>query len=129
MNDDPLGRRGPADPPPSDAWIETRAGGLFFVNALLVAPLGVALFPWLLGVLARATGVVRGASPILDTIPTMAWYFLPRLGWLALPAAWLAWRGLAVVDRAGPRRWLRVFLAAHVATVAAAMARWVGLLG
>lgn len=121
--------RSPPDLPPPEAWIETRAGGLFFVNALLIAPAALALLPWLLGALARAAGVVRGASPVLDTIPTMAWYFIPRLGWLALPAAWLAWKALAVVDRAGPRRWLFLFLGVHLATVGLTVARWTGLLG
>lgn len=129
MTDDADVDRSPVERPPSEPWIETRPGGLFFVNALLVAPAGVALLPWLLGALARATGVVRGASSVLDTIPTMAWYFLPRLGWLALPAAWLAWRALGVVDRAGPRRWLLLFLAVHLATVVLTVARWLGIVG
>lgn len=129
MTDDVAGGRSPADLPPPEPWIETPAGGLFFVNALLVAPAAMALLPWLLGAIARAAGVVRGASPVLDTIPTMAWYFLPRLGWLALPAAWLAWKGLRTVARPGPRRWLLLFLVVHLATAGLTLARWVGALG
>lgn len=126
--DDPEDRT-PPDLPSPEAWIETRAGGLFFVNALLIAPAAVALLPWLLGALARAMGVVRGAAPVFDTIPAMAWYFLPRLGWLALPAAWMAWKGLAVVDRARPRRCLLLFLGVHLVTVGLTVARWTGILG
>ncbi|MGD2068837.1 MAG: hypothetical protein PVI57_09225 [Gemmatimonadota bacterium] len=117
------------DPGPSDGdhapWIETRAGSLFFLNALLVAPAAMALVPLGLGAALRGLGVLVGPSPLFDTIPRVARYFAPRLGWLAAPAAVVAWKGLGVVDRKGPRRALIVFLVAHVATVAYTVWRWV----
>lgn len=117
------------DPGPSDGprtpWIETREGGLFFVNALLVAPAVMALVPLGLGATLRALGVLVGPSPLFDTIPRMAGYFAPRLGWLAAPAALVAWKGLAEVERKGPRRALALFLGVHVVTLACTVWLWV----
>ena len=106
-------------------WIETRAGGLFFVNALLVTPAAVVLFPLAMGALLRAAGVIQGPSRVFDTIPAMADYFVPRVGWLAIPAAWVAWKGLRAVERPGFRAALAVFLGVHLATVAWTLWRWV----
>lgn len=115
----------PTPPPrPDTPWIETRAGGLFFVNVLLVTPAAVALLPLVLGGLLRAAGILEGPSRVFDTIPAMADYFVPRLGWLAAPAAWVAWKGLRLVDRPGPRAALFVFLAVHLATVLYTLIRW-----
>lgn len=129
MTEDPLEGRSPRDLPPGERWVETRPGGLFFASALLVAPAAMAVLPWLLGEVGRSVGVIEGPARLLDTIPTMAWYFVPRLGWLALPAAWLTWTALRAVDRRGPRGWLVVFLVVHLSTLGLAVARWIGAIG
>lgn len=112
--------------PAADPWIETPAGGLFFVNALLVAPLGTTLVPLALGAILRGVGLVHGPSPVLDTIPTVAAWAAPRIGWLAAPAAWLTIRNLRMVERPGPRRWLLLFLAGHVFVLGWTVAAWLG---
>lgn len=115
----------PSKPRPSP-WIETPQGGLFFVNVLLITPLAVILLPLVVGALLRTAGLIQGPSRIFDTIPFLAWHFAPRLGWLAAPAAWLAWRTLRMVERKGPRLTLAVFLALHMCTVAYTVYRWSG---
>lgn len=116
----------PAETPRSDTpWIETRAGGLFFVNVLLVTPAAVVLFPLAAGALLRAMGVLEGPSRMLDTIPMLAAYFLPRVGWLGAPAAWFAWRSLREIRRPGARMAMVFFLAVHLATLTYTVWRWV----
>lgn len=125
-NDAPRPDPSHADGPDDQPWIETRAGGLFFVNALLVAPVGIVLVPVLFGALVRWLGWVQGPSAMLDTIPAVAWYFAPRVGWLAAPAAWLAWKGRGVTERRWPRIWLTVFTGLHLAVLAFTVWRWFG---
>lgn len=107
-------------------WVETRAGGLFFVNAVLAAPVLMALYPWALRWALRAAGVLDRPSRILDPVPAVADHFIPVLGWLAVPAAWLVVKNLRVVDRPWARRALWVFLAVHAGTVAYTVARVMG---
>lgn len=111
---------------PDTPWIETREGGLFFLNTLAVTPTAVVLFTLLLGLALRAAGLLEGPSRMVDTIPRMAHYFAPRVGWLALVGVWLSWKALAVVARRGARFWLTIFLMIHVGTVAYTVMRWRG---
>lgn len=114
------------EPAPEEPWIETRAGGLFFLSALLVAPALVVLVPLLAGALFRALGLIEGPSRMFDTIPRLARYFAPWVGWLAAPAAWGAWYALRAQERRGPKVWLTIFLGLHVGTVSYVVWRWVG---
>lgn len=107
-------------------WVETRAGGLFFVNAVLVAPVVMALYPWALRWTLRAAGILDRPSRILDPVPAVADHFIPVLGWLAIPAAWLVWKNLAIVDRAWARRALWAFLVVHAGTLVYTVSRFVG---
>lgn len=118
---------GPGPRPADDLpWIETRGGGLFFANVLLVTPIAVALFPLLLGALLRTTGSLQGPSPMFDTIPTVAAWAAPGVGWLAAPAAWFAGWSRSQVERRGARAWLAVFLFLHLLTLAYTVWRWLG---
>lgn len=108
----------------STPWVETRAGGLFFVNALLVAPMFMVLYPWTLRWLLRITGVMNRPSRILDPVPAVADYVIPVLGWLAIPAAWLVWKNLGIIDRVWARRALWVFLITHCGTVVYTVTRF-----
>ncbi len=104
--------------------METPAGGLFFLNAVLVAPIGVVLFPLLLGWLLRGIGVVQGVSPLLDPVPAVAAYWGPWIGWLAAVPLALTIKNLTMVDRPGPRAWLVVFLLAHVGVLCWTAVQW-----
>jgi hypothetical protein len=64
---------------------------------------------------------------MLDTVPQVADHLLPRVGWLAAPAASAAWKTLGIVERRGPRVWLGVFLAVHLTTLAYTVWRWAGV--
>ena len=117
----------PEIPPAAEhPWIETRAGGLFFVNAVLAAPVLMALYPWTIRWVLRVTGVLNRPSRILDPVPAVADHVIPVLGWLAIPAAWLVVRNLRIIDRTWARRALWVFLAVHVGTVVYTVLRVVG---
>ena len=76
------------DPVPGAPWVETRAGGMFFVNAILVAPIYMALYPWTLRWLLRTAGILNRPSKVLDPVPAVADHVIPILGWLSIPAAW-----------------------------------------
>lgn len=107
-------------------WVETRAGGLFFVNAVLAAPALMTLYPWTLRWMLRAAGVLDRPSRVLDPVPAVAAHVAPVIGWLALPAAWLVWRNLRMVDRRWARVLLWIFLALHLGTVGYTISRWLG---
>jgi hypothetical protein len=90
---------------------------MFFVNAILVSPIFMALYPWTLRWLLRVTGVLNRPSRILDPVPAVADHFIPVLGWLTIPALWLLWTNLKIADRPWPRRLLWLFMAAHLGTL------------
>jgi hypothetical protein len=108
----------------ADPWVETRPGGLFFVNALLVAPVLMVLYPVLLRWLLGALTGFDGPSPILDPVPLVAAYVAPVVGWLALPAAGLVIWNLGTVDRRWARGLLWLFLATHVGVLVYTLGRW-----
>ena len=113
-------------PAAESPWVETRAGGLFFVNAVLAAPALIALYPWTIRWLLRAAGILNRPSRILDPVPAVANHVIPILGWLAIPAAWLVIRNLRDIDRVWARRALWLFLALHVGTVVYTVLRVAG---
>jgi hypothetical protein len=108
-----------------EPWIETRPGGLFFINAVLVSPIFMALYPWTLRWILQGMGIIDRPSRILDPVPAVAAHFAPFLGWLSIPAAWLVWKNLKEVDRPWARVALWAFLAAHVGMVAYTVGRWI----
>lgn len=116
-----------------EPWVETRAGGWFFVNAVLVAPELIVLVPLVARAALRAAGFVEGPSRFLDPIPAVADYMLPRLGWLLVVPIWTTVRNLRM---AGVKRWARAGLWAmlllHLAFLGYTVGRWLeaaGLLG
>lgn len=107
-----------------EPWVETRAGGLFFVSAVFVAPPLIALYPVLLrGLLHALIGFDR-PSRILDPVPAVAAYVAPVVGWFALPALWLTLKARAAADRRWARRLLDLFVLVHVGTLAYTISRW-----
>ncbi|MDT8368464.1 MAG: hypothetical protein RQ745_04615 [Longimicrobiales bacterium] len=126
LGDRPGDRPGLADTSPSAPWVETRAGGLFFVNAILAAPVLMALYPWSVRWVLRALGALDRPSRVLDPVPAVADHLIPVLGWLAIPAAWLVIRNLRIVDRVWPRRALHLFLVLHLGTLGYTLLRIFG---
>jgi hypothetical protein len=113
--------------PPEERWIETRRGGLFFVNALLIFPAVMVLAPLLIRVLVRAGGGLARFAPMLDTFPMIAEYILPRLGWLLAFPIGLSLYNLSLERGTLPRLGLSVFLLVHLAFFAWTLAGWTGL--
>lgn len=113
-------------PTAENPWVETRAGGMFFLNAVLAAPVLMALYPWAIRRVLRVTGALDRPSRILDPVPAVADHLIPVLGWLAIPAAWLVIRNLRIVDRVWARRALWLFLVVHVGTVVYTVLRVLG---
>ena len=107
-------------------WVETREGGLFFVNALLAAPMLMTLYPVTLRWLLRVTGVLDRPSRVLDPVPAVAAHFLPVVGWFAVPALVFAARTFlrTAPDRRWARRALALFAVVHLGTVAWTVAYW-----
>jgi len=111
-----------------EPWIETRRGGIFFLNALLIFPEVMVLFPLLTRVVVRAGGRLARAAPILDTFPTIAEYLLPRLGWILLLPIGLVVYNLSLERESLPRLALALFLLVHLTFFAWTVAIWAGLL-
>ena len=64
-----------------EPFLETRAGGLFFLNAVLAGPAVLVLWPVLLRALLGGAGGRLGA--LLDPVPAVAAEVGPYIAWLA----------------------------------------------
>ena len=81
---------------PDTPWVETPEGAQFFVNAVLVAPELIVVFPLVVGVVLRAVGLVQGPTVFLDVVPWVAGYAIPYLAWLLPIPIWTTLRNLKV---------------------------------
>lgn len=118
----------PSSASSGEPWIETREGGLFFVNALFLFPYLMVLVPLLTRIFVRGVmGGLQEPSVIVDTFPEIFEYLAPRMGWLAIFPAWLAWKNLKIESRGLPRAALVFLLVTHVALVAWTVTGWAGL--
>jgi hypothetical protein len=109
-------------------WVETREGGLFFVNALFLFPYLMVLIPLLTRVFVRGSmGGLPEPSVIVDTFPELFEYLAPRMGWLAVFPAWLTWKNLKIESRGLPRAALVFLLVTHLLLVAWTLTGWMGL--
>jgi hypothetical protein len=111
-----------------ELWIETRRGGLFFVNAVLIFPQIMVLVPLLTRIYVRSRGGFPRESQIVDTFPTMAEYLLPRMGWLLLLPIGLVIHNLRLEKAFWPRVGLFGFLLVHLSFLGWTVAVWAGLL-
>jgi len=109
-----------------DPWVETREGGWFFVNALLVSPALVVLFPLTLSLLVDALAPGREPSPFLDTIPFVASKALPILGWLLVVPIWATVKALRMSQPLVASIALGFFLLVHLGFLGYAVRAWTG---
>lgn len=113
-------------PRPDEPWIESREGMLFFVNALFVIPEYCVLFPLGLRTLLRSLGLASGPSVFLDTLPTLATYFLPYVGWLLVVPIVLVFKTFSA--HSGWRRGvLSLFLVSHLGFLGYTLRLWLGV--
>ena len=113
-------------PERAEPWIETPAGGLFFINALLVAPEFVVLVPLTLQVLVGLLVPGRPPSPFLDTIPFVASKAIPYVGWLLVIPIWTVLKNFRIEKGALPRAALTTFLLLHLAFLGYTAWSWIG---
>jgi len=106
-------------------WIESPSGELFFLNAVLVSPAAVALLPLGLRSLLRALGA-SASGPYLETVPAVAAYVAPWVGWLALLPLATTVKNLRMERRPAPRVALGAFLVVHLGVLAYTFGRWLG---
>lgn len=107
-------------------WVETRAGGLFFVNAVLVAPELIVVAPLLAGAVLRGLGLLQGPSRFIDTIPQVAAYVLPWTGWVLVIPLWTTIRNLRMEGVGRWARWVLYGMAGlHVAFLAYTVRSWI----
>ncbi|MGD2121819.1 MAG: hypothetical protein PVJ76_08740 [Gemmatimonadota bacterium] len=109
-----------------EPWIETRQGGWFFVNAVLVAPELVVLFPLTVGIILGFVAPDREPSPFIDTIPFVASKSLPILGWLLVIPIWTTIRNLRMEGLRLPKVFLMIFLIIHLVFLGYTVWSWVG---
>jgi hypothetical protein len=110
-----------------DPWVESRSGGLFFVNALLIFPHVMVTVPLVTRVLVRAAGGMQRELVIVDTFPELAEYLLPRAGWLLVIPIFLVVANLRMERAFWPRAGLFLFLFLHLAYLGWTVATWAGL--
>lgn len=109
-------------------WVETPEGARFFMNAVLVAPELIVVFPLAAGVVLRAAGLVQGSTVFLDVVPWVAGYAIPYLAWLLPIPIWTTVRNLKVAS-GRIRVVLFGFLALHSSFLGYAVLRWTGVIG
>ena len=109
-------------------WVETPEGERFFVNAVLVAPELIVVFPLAVGVALRAMGLVQGPTVFLDVVPWVAGHAIPYVAWLLPIPIWTTLRDLRVAS-ARVRVALIGFLALHSSFLGYGVLRWTGVLG
>lgn len=109
-----------------EPWIETRQGSWFFVNALLVAPELVVLFPLTLQFFVGLIAAERAPSPFLDTIPFVASRAIPFLGWFLVVPIWTTIKNLRMETALLPRVALGAFLLIHASFLGYTVFAWVG---
>lgn len=109
-----------------EPWVETPQGTLFFLNAVLAAPVLLLMVPLLLGGILRGARLVTGPSAFLDPVPAVFAHVAPVVGWLAVLPAALCVKNLTMIRRPWARRALLLFLGLHVGVVAYTVFRWVG---
>jgi hypothetical protein len=68
---------------PESPWIETHAGTRVFGLLLLAMPLILVGVPLIVRAFADLVAPDRDPSAFVDTIPAMAAWALPRIGWAA----------------------------------------------
>jgi len=112
-------------PKREEPWIETARGGWFFVNALLVAPELVVLFPLTLQFVVGLLTPERNPSPFLDTIPFVASKSIPYVGWLLVIPIWTTARNLRIEPLLLPRAALSAFLLLHLSFLAYTVLSWI----
>ena len=117
-----------ANDDPDTPWVETPEGGRFFVNAVLVAPELIVVFPLAVGLALRAMGLVQGPTVFLDVVPWVAGYAIPYVAWLLPIPIWTTMRNLKVAS-GRIRALLFGFLALHSSFLGYAVLRWTGVLG
>ncbi|MEX2528754.1 MAG: hypothetical protein WEA09_14080 [Gemmatimonadota bacterium] len=114
-------------PPEPELWIETRRGGLFFVNALFIFPQVMVLVPLATRIFVRGRGGLARDAPILDTFPMIAEHLLPRMGWLlVIPLALVAYN-LTLEDALLPRLGLWAMFLLHLSFLVWAVGVWTGV--
>lgn len=96
-----------------EPFVETPAGGMFFLNAVLAAPALLVLTPVLVRATLRGIGALEGPSPLLDPVPAVAGLVASYLAWLSVLPLWSCWRNLRM-PLPGAARWtLIAFGAVH----------------
>ncbi len=113
---------------PDTPWAETPEGARFFVNAVLVAPELIVVFPLAVGGALRAMGLVQGPTDFLDVVPWVAAHAIPYVAWLLPIPIWTTLRNLKVAS-GRIRVVLFGFLALHSSFLGYALLRWTGVLG
>ena len=99
-------------------FVETTAGGWFFLNAVLAGPALLVLWPVAIRALLRGTGALSGPSPLLDPIPAVAVHAGPWIAWLSVVPLVTTLRNLRLPLPA-PARWtLRALAALHLGVLA-----------
>ncbi len=112
----------PLDAEGTETFVETRAGSLFFLNAVLAGPTLLVLWPVLVRGALRAMGALEGPSSLLDPVPALAASVGPWIAWLSVLPLALTIRNLGMELPTTARWTLRAFVAVHLGVLA-----WWGL--
>jgi hypothetical protein len=101
-------------PDDREPFLETRAGGLFFLNAVLAGPAVLVLWPVLLRALLGGPGAGGRLGALLDPVPAVAAEVGPYIAWLSAIPLVTTLLNLRM-PLPGAARWtLRAFALVHV---------------
>ncbi len=121
------GARVPAHPdlPNDRPFVETPEGELFFRNLLMATPALIVMVPLVMKFVVTTLGFLSGPSRVFDTLPIVAGYALPYVGWVLLLAIPPVLRNIAMPVSPKIRGLLVAFLFIHIGVVIATVLAWV----
>jgi hypothetical protein len=111
--------------PPKSPFFETPAGELFFRNMLFVTPALIVMVPVLMKAVVTTLGFLDGPSRVFDTLPIVAGYALPWVGWLFVFAIRPALRNLTMDISPRLRGLLFAFLLIHIGVLTSTVLAWI----
>ena len=110
--------------PDSEPFFEKPEGELFFRNLLFATPAMLVMIPLGMKALLTALGFVDGPSRVFDTIPIIASYVVPYVGWLFVFAIRPVLRNITMPVPAAARGLLFAFLLVHIGVLTSTVLAW-----
>ncbi len=110
--------------PDETPFEQTPQGELFFRNLLAATPAMIIITPLIMKALLTMAGFLDGPSRVFDTLPIVASYALPYVGWVFVFAIRPVIRNMTMPVSAPIRGLLFAFLLIHTGVLVSTVLAW-----